>query len=58
MSTNVKMDVEKKRGVFHQSIIDKYIKDNTLVEHHISACNYFYDIGLRKTIVDNNPIPL
>jgi DNA-directed RNA polymerase II subunit RPB2 len=47
---------EKNIDEFHFSFIDKYFKENSLVEHHIKSCNYFYDVALPKVFKDTNPI--
>ena len=41
---------------FHFSFIEKYFKENSLVEHHLSSVNDFYDTSLPKIFMDKNPI--
>ena len=40
----------------HFKMIDTYFKENTLVNHHISSVNQFYNEGLPKVFRDMNPI--
>lgn len=40
----------------HFSFIEKYFKENSLVEHHLSSVNDFYDTSLPKIFMDKNPI--
>ena len=40
----------------HFKIIDVYFRENTLVNHHISSVNAFYDRDIPKVFTDMNPI--
>ena len=41
---------------YHFSFIERYFKENSLVEHHISSCDNFYDVSIPKIFADMNPI--
>jgi acetyltransferase-like isoleucine patch superfamily enzyme len=41
---------------YHFSFIDRYFKETSLVEHHISSCDNFYDVSIPKIFKDKNPI--
>jgi DNA-directed RNA polymerase II subunit RPB2 len=41
---------------YHFTFIDRYFKDNTLVDHHIKSCNYFYEEAIPKIFRDTNPL--
>jgi hypothetical protein len=41
---------------FHFSFIEKYFKENSLVDHHLSSVNDFYDTSLPKIFMDKNVI--
>jgi DNA-directed RNA polymerase II subunit RPB2 len=40
----------------HFKIIDTYFRENTLVDHHISSCNSFYEKDIFKVFKDMNPL--
>jgi DNA-directed RNA polymerase II subunit RPB2 len=40
----------------HFKMIDTYFRENTLVNHHISSVNHFYNTDLPKIFKDKNPI--
>ena len=40
----------------HFKLIDTYFRENTLVDHHLSSCNDFYEKGIFKVFTDMNPI--
>ena len=46
----------KEKEDFHFSFIEKYFKENTLVDHHILSCNDFYDISIPKIFMEKNPM--
>jgi len=41
---------------YHFSFIERYFKETSLVEHHISSCDNFYDVSIPKIFADMNPI--
>jgi DNA-directed RNA polymerase II subunit RPB2 len=41
---------------FHFSFIEKYLKETSLVDHHIESVNHFYDESIPKIFMDKNPI--
>ena len=49
-------DDEIQSDELHFKIIDKYFKENSLVEHQISSCNNFYDNSIKKILKDLNPL--
>ena len=36
--------------------IEAYFNENTLVDHQLDSCNYFYDLNIREIFDDLNPI--
>ena len=50
------MTDELQKDELHFKIIDKYFKENSLVEHQISSCNNFYDNSIKKILNDLNPL--
>jgi DNA-directed RNA polymerase II subunit RPB2 len=50
------MKEEFNKEDFHFSFIEKYFKENSLVEHHLSSVNDFYDVSIPKIFMDKNPI--
>jgi len=36
--------------------IEAYFNENTLVDHQLDSCNYFYDVNIREIFDDLNPI--
>jgi len=36
--------------------IESYFNENTLVDHQIDSCNYFYENDIKKIFYDLNPI--
>jgi DNA-directed RNA polymerase II subunit RPB2 len=40
----------------HFKIIDTYFRENTLVDHHITSCNSFYEKDIFKVFKDMNPL--
>jgi DNA-directed RNA polymerase II subunit RPB2 len=41
---------------FHFSFIEKYFKENSLVDHHILSANDFYDVSIPKIFMEKNPM--
>lgn len=52
----MKEDFQTHPEDFHFSFIEKYFKETSLVEHHLSSVNDFYDTGIPKIFMDKNPI--
>ena len=50
------MKEELTKEDFHFSFIEKYFKENSLVDHHILSVNDFYDVSIPKIFMDKNPI--
>jgi len=50
------MKEEVSKEDFHFSFIEKYFKENSLVDHHILSANDFYDVSIPKIFMDKNPI--
>jgi len=50
MSHELQIDEE------HFKMIDTYFRENTLVNHHISSVNNFYNVDIPKIFKDKNPI--
>ena len=40
----------------HFKLIDSFFRENTLVDHHLTSCNAFYESGIIKVFNDLNPI--
>jgi DNA-directed RNA polymerase II subunit RPB2 len=50
------MKEELTKEDYHFSFIEKYFKENSLVDHHILSANDFYDVSIPKIFMDKNPI--
>jgi DNA-directed RNA polymerase II subunit RPB2 len=50
------MKEELTKEDYHFSFIEKYFKENSLVDHHIFSANDFYDVSIPKIFMDKNPI--
>ena len=40
----------------HFKLIDSFFREKTLVDHHLTSCNAFYESGIIKVFNDLNPI--